>query len=287
MRFGAKPLSHPLLVEAIEEEFVPVCVHNNKKGKDAEILQRFGEPSWNNPVVRFLSANGKDLIPRKDGVWDTGALAQRMVKALEAAHRPVPRYLDLVAVETDASKQESATFVMHCFWVGESRLGSLDGVINTRAAWRGGREVVEVTYRPDRVSYEELLIHAQRMQCADGVFSHSEQQRRIAEQHSVPVRSAADAKLSDAKESDRRRAMRGRVWNLLPLTPAQATKVNAMLSQGKDPSKWLSPRQRRWKQEIEVALAEGRDLGRAMQRPESWEALAAYQATLRGHLGSG
>ena len=32
------------LVEAIEAEFVPLLIHNNKPGKDAEVLKRFAEP---------------------------------------------------------------------------------------------------------------------------------------------------------------------------------------------------------------------------------------------------
>ena len=48
------------------------------------------EPSWNYQVVRFLDANGKDLIPRKDKVRDVMGLATRMQKALEAAGREVP-----------------------------------------------------------------------------------------------------------------------------------------------------------------------------------------------------
>jgi hypothetical protein len=46
--FGDQVLRHPLLVEAIETEFVPVFVYNNRGGRDAEILARYGEPSWNN-----------------------------------------------------------------------------------------------------------------------------------------------------------------------------------------------------------------------------------------------
>ena len=35
-RFGAGPLSNPLLVEAIEELFVPVATYNNRQGDDAQ-----------------------------------------------------------------------------------------------------------------------------------------------------------------------------------------------------------------------------------------------------------
>jgi thioredoxin-related protein len=46
-QFGNDVLSNPLLVEAIQTEFTPLLVHNNKAGKDSEVLKRFAEPSWN------------------------------------------------------------------------------------------------------------------------------------------------------------------------------------------------------------------------------------------------
>src|SRR5262245_52917392 len=76
--FGAGPLTHPLLVESIETLFVPVVVHNNKGGEDAQALERFHEPAWNNPVVRWLDGAGRDLIPREDGVWSADEIAARM-----------------------------------------------------------------------------------------------------------------------------------------------------------------------------------------------------------------
>ena len=96
-QFGRDVLSHPQVVEAIESEFVPMLVHNNKGGKDAEWLRRFKEPAWNFQVVRFLNSKGEDLIARKDRVWTTGPLAHRMVNALGAAGRPVPKYLEALA----------------------------------------------------------------------------------------------------------------------------------------------------------------------------------------------
>ena len=90
--FGKKVLSNPLLVEAIESEFIPVVVYNNRSdGKDQELLKRYNEPAWNYQVVRFLDGNGTDIIPRKDRVWSTPALATRMAAALRKANRPVPK----------------------------------------------------------------------------------------------------------------------------------------------------------------------------------------------------
>ena len=78
-------MSNPIVVEAIEDLFVPVLVYNNRKGQDKKMLDQFDEPSWNNPVVRYLDAGGDDLIARKDGVWSTAGTARRMRDALKAA----------------------------------------------------------------------------------------------------------------------------------------------------------------------------------------------------------
>ncbi len=96
-QFGHDVLSNPEVVAVIQSEFVPVLIPNNRPGKDAEVLAKYNEPSWNYQVVRFLNAEGKDIIPRKDRVWDAGPLAERMIAALEAAKRPVPDALRKLA----------------------------------------------------------------------------------------------------------------------------------------------------------------------------------------------
>ena len=69
---------------------------------------------------------------------------------------------------------EKATFGAGCFWHVEEAFRQMEGVVSTRAGYMGGTkenptyedvcshttghaEVVEVTYDPGRVSYEELL----------------------------------------------------------------------------------------------------------------------------------
>ena len=69
---------------------------------------------------------------------------------------------------------EKATFAAGCFWGVEAAFRSIAGVVSTRVGYTGGHtenpkykqvcsdrtghaEAVEVTYDPDRVSYEELL----------------------------------------------------------------------------------------------------------------------------------
>ena len=226
VNFGGGPLRHPLLVEAIEELFVPVAIRNNVGGAEREALRRFGEPTWNNPVVRFVDADGKDLLPRRDGVWTSGALVSRMTAALEAADREVPTWLRLVAEELAPGRVETAVFAMGCYWTGEARLGSLDGVVDTRAAWHAGREVVEVRFRPDVVSREALTETARGLRCADGVWGDELAGRPRA-----------------ASASDQLYYLQRSTFGRLPLTELQARRVNGALGDKSDPRRFLSPRQ--------------------------------------------
>ncbi len=98
-QFGKDVLSHPRIVEAIENEFIPVLIYNNRGGRDAEILAQYNEPAWNYQVIRFLDSSGNDIIPRKDRIWTLGAVAGRLSDALRAAGRNVPLYLQGLAIE--------------------------------------------------------------------------------------------------------------------------------------------------------------------------------------------
>ncbi len=99
-QFGREVLTNPSLVRAIETEFYPVLVYNNRSGgMDEELLKRYREPAWNYQVIRFLDADGRDIIPRRDRIWTTGGVASRMIEALRAAKRPVPSYLKDLAKE--------------------------------------------------------------------------------------------------------------------------------------------------------------------------------------------
>ena len=92
-------MSHPRLVEAAETLFVPVFVSNNEPGPDRAVLERFGEPTWNNPAVRFLGPDGRPVAPRLYGDWTSAALAEHMVTALGA---DAPAWLAVVAKEERA-----------------------------------------------------------------------------------------------------------------------------------------------------------------------------------------
>ncbi len=224
-QFGRDVMSNPLLVEAVETEFTPLLIHNNQGGRDAEVLKRFGEPTWNYQVVRFLNAQGEDIIPRKDQVWDTGGIAARMIATLTQTKRPVPAYLKLLAAE-NSPQLKQAVFAMYCFWTGEMALGQIDGVITTEAGFMAGREVTMVRYDPAVISLPQLIAAAEKVECANAV--------------SVPAADLASAKTSRLKigtiagyraapASDQKKQLGGTAAEKLALSPAQATKVNAWI----------------------------------------------------------
>lgn len=224
-QFGRDVLSNPLLVEAIQSEFTPLLVHNNKGGADAAVLKRFGEPSWNYQVVRFLNAEAEDIIPRKDKVWDTGGIAQRMITTLMKAKRPVPGYLSLLANEHSAGLKQ-AVFAMHCFWTGEMELGKMEGVIMTEAGFMAGREVTAVRYDPSVISLPQLIAAAEKVQCANAVWiPAADFENAKASRLSIgPISGYRAAPLSDQKKQ-----LGGTAAERLTLSAAQATKVNAWI----------------------------------------------------------
>ena len=108
---------------------------------------------------------------------------------------------------------EKATFAAGCFWGVEAAFRQIDGVTKTEVGYEGGTlenptyedvcshttghaEVVEVTYAPERVSYEQLLevfwkkhdptqLNRQGWDVGDQyrsvIFFHDEEQRAAAE----------------------------------------------------------------------------------------------------------
>ena len=81
------------MVSLIETYFIPVYIQNNTGGKDKTILDRYGEPAWNNPVVRFVNSSGGDIISRKGGVYSASGISKRMAEALKAFGNEVPQEL--------------------------------------------------------------------------------------------------------------------------------------------------------------------------------------------------
>jgi len=252
--FGGQVLSHPLLVEAIEDLFVPVVVRNNSSGDDDErVLKTFREKAWNNPVVRIVTPEREDVVPRIDGVYSVDGIAQRLVEALAATQPEAPAYLRLLAEEGAARRHgvERATFGMHCFWEGEAKLGALAGVVQTRPGFIGEVEVVDLEFDPRTISYEKLLDKAREMDCATRIFARSAAQLAAAQRAAGRLKLPEDVVVrSDAEvrpDSQPKYYLSQVSLRYIPMTETQASRVNAALSRGESPTNLLSKRQvERW-----------------------------------------
>jgi hypothetical protein len=221
-RYGNTTLSHPLIVEAIETFFVPVCIYNNKGGADAEALKQFGEPAWNNPVVRIVRADFNDLTPRMANFNSPLQLVQGMCQALERTGAVAPQYLKLLEEELTARESglETATFSMYCFWSGEGTFGNMPGVIETEPGYQDGKEVVRVQFNPAVVRKAEL----EAKTVANGIQSCAK---------------------NDGFRTDRepKYYLSNTHYRSVPMTTLQACRINSMVGKNQSPESLLSPRQ--------------------------------------------
>ena len=260
-------------------------------------MERYDEPAWNNPVVRFFAPDGDELLQRKDHVWDAEPLAARMIAALAAAEHPVPGYLTLAHEELREDGLAQAVFSMACFWKGEAAYGGQPGVHSTRAGWLDGREVVEVTYDPELLPFQDLLAAGLADSCADRVWvadpAQQAQARDLLGGHvAVAVRDGDDV-ASDAKTSDQKFYLRRSAMNHLPLTPLQATRANALLAPDADGdtaqalAEILSPRQRALLTAIEATLSKKPAALDGLERPDALADLPGYEADLERRLDPG
>ncbi|WP_442590071.1 peptide-methionine (S)-S-oxide reductase MsrA [Pedobacter sp. AW31-3R] len=82
--------------------------------------------------------------------------------------------LSVTSATAQSKKIQKATFGMGCFWCSEALFDRLDGVVSVKSGYEGGKianpsyedvctgttghaEVVEVSYEPSKISYDELL----------------------------------------------------------------------------------------------------------------------------------
>ncbi|MEM7394291.1 MAG: VPGUxxT family thioredoxin-like (seleno)protein, type 2 [Verrucomicrobiota bacterium] len=240
-KFGKNVLSHDLLVEAIETEFIPILVYNNQ-AEDKHLLKRFGEPAWNYQVIRFLDGKGRDIIPRKDKVWSIGGVARRMGEALKQAGRPTPGYLSGLALAHDNPHLATTEFSMFCFWTGEMHIGAVDGVIRTEAGFNNGKEVTRVWYDRSKVSLPDLAKTASTAKCANTVLTGDAAERKTLSE--LRFKTEVPRAYRKAPVSDQKKQLSGTAFGRLDLTPWQRTKVNAFARRDRQKAlSYLSPRQ--------------------------------------------
>ena len=229
--YGKNVLSHPLMVEAIENLFIPLAIFNNKGGKDKQVLQRYNEPSWNNPVVRIVNQYGANIVNRISGDYSNLTLYKAMVKTLKSENTPIPEYLDLLGLELTSEQQgviKEKYFQMYCFWSGEKHFGAKEGILSTEAGFINGREVVKVKYDETQVSERQLTAFAKSARC-------------------TPINEQNDYRLA---KNDVKYYLRHTNYKYLPLTELQKIKVNSAIGNGQSAERYLSPKQLTWLTQI-------------------------------------
>lgn len=230
--YGQNVLSNPLMTEVIENLFVPLTIFNNKGGKDREVLDKYGEPSWNNPVVRIVSSAGWDLTPRIAGKYNSQSLYTAMEKVLEKREVDIPEYMKLLKAELFAENNPSLKekyFKMYCFWSGEKYLGNSDAIISAKAGFMNGYEVVKVAYDDSKIKEGQLEQYAKKAQ----IF---------------PIADNGNFRFS---EKDHLYYLRKSKYQYLPLSEIQQTRINSAIGQGEDPIIFLSPKQVLWLKQID------------------------------------
>ena len=229
--YGHNVLSHPLMVEAIENLFVPLAIYNNKGGKDKQVLEMYNEPTWNNPVVRIVDNEGENLVKRVAGEYSAIALYEAMVTALNKQGKPLPEFMKILGTELTAIQrgtEQEAYFQMYCFWSGEKHLGDAQGVLSTEAGFMDGHEVVKVKYDPMEISKNELNGYAKQANC-------------------TPI---AESNTYRTSPKDQHYYLRHSDYQYLPLSELQKSKINSALGKNQPAALFLSPRQQLWLKEI-------------------------------------
>lgn len=121
--------------------------------------------------------------------------------------------------DAQQKKLQKATFGMGCFWCSEALFERLNGVVSVRSGYEGGHvanptyedvcsgttghaEVIEVSYDPTKINYDELLevfwkshdpttLNRQGedvgTQYRSVIFYHSEEQKTLAEKYKAEL----------------------------------------------------------------------------------------------------
>jgi hypothetical protein len=236
--FGNNVLAHPLIVEMIETYYVPLAIYNNKSGHDADILKKYNEPAWNNPVSRIVDKNGKDLIPRLSGSYTEGAVITYLRKGIEADKKLIPKYIQLLEEEYTALKKE-IVLEMYCFWSGEKNIAKTKGVIKTEPGFSNGREVVKVTYDESATNASAIITEASKTKNADAVHTNDKAMKDELTPEKIIVKNLSNFTL----DKDIHYYLKNSIYSNIYMTPYQATKINSLIAENQNPDLYLSPRQ--------------------------------------------
>lgn len=225
VNYGRNVLSHPLMVDLIENEFIPLAIYNNRPCSDAEILKLYNEPSWNNPVARFVDETGKDIIPKLEDNYEPVSMLFKIKETLANKNIKEPKYINLLEKDINLLFGYTKTKIYEtpCFWSGETSLAQQKSVISTEAGFVDSKEVVKIVYDPTISTEKEL-------------DEYANQQGFYTIESSTGFRT----------DKDPQYYLKQTAFRYLPLSPAQRTKINQAIPYGENVEQYLSPTQLGW-----------------------------------------
>ena len=222
VHFGRDVLSHPLMVEFIENEFIPLAIFNNIPGHDSEILALYNELSWNNPVAHFVDDLGRDIIPKLANSYHPLSMYNKLNEVLNRLRKPIPKYAILLGhdLKMKYANLKTTIYGTPCFWSGETSLALNPAVKYTEAGWVGNTEVVKAYFDDSQVSLEELNNFA-------------------IKEDFLPIDSHENYKIDKSPQYYLSKSS----FCYLPLSKAQRTQINVAITYKKQPTEYLSPKQ--------------------------------------------
>lgn len=250
VNFGREVLSHPLMVEFIESEFIPLAIYNNKPGKDSDVLKLYNERAWNNPVAHYIDARGKDIIPRLANNYEPLGMYEKLVEALKAVGKPIPKYAELLGedLRMQYGQLQSVIYETPCFWSGETSMALHPAVQYTEAGWIGGAEVVKVFFSPDKAAPMEIESYA----INEGFFT-------IGNHHNYKIDKRPQYYLSRSP------------FRYLPLSRTQRSRINMAIPYQRQPEQYLSPKQLALYQDFLKGVRSGKISHYEKDIEKSWE----------------
>lgn len=223
--YGKNVLSNPLVVDVIENYFIPLAIFNNKGGDDKKILEKYKEPSWNNPVVRIVNSEGENIAKRVSGNYSASGILDAINQSFAERQMTIPQEILLLQDILNTNPTSEVTYSMYCFWSGEKTFGKLEGVYETQAGWQNGKEVVKVVYDDRKISEKEIRSKGKQANCADDLVESG----------------------SFRKDKDPKYYLKKSKYRVLPMHPLQAARINSLLGEGvSDLSPWLFPSQKKF-----------------------------------------
>ena len=196
-KFAKSVLSHPLIIEAIEDLFVSVCFSWEEcigGGPEEHCFKKLIAGSVGDnyflPTIAILGSQGEDIVSKSSTSMEyltVGRFCTVMIKSLLFFHQselnPVPRYLKHLERQERVFDNKSggkAFFAMSNAHVGEAEFAECIGVIACKAALFGEKELVLVIYDEKLVSYSEIVRFAIGRGKTDIIYYVNDEEKEVA-----------------------------------------------------------------------------------------------------------